>query len=40
MYQLKTALFENGYSEEFILFQQDYNMPVESSGTLTSGAKI
>ena len=40
LYEFKMALFDNGNSEEFLLFIWDYNMTPEASGTLKSGIKI
>ena len=40
LYELKMALFDNGNPEEFLLFIGNFQMNLEASRTLTSGAKI
>ena len=39
-HELKTALFDNGKPEEFLLFIMNFNMTLEAPGTLLVGAKI
>ena len=34
------ALFDNGNMEEFLLFVSNFNMNIEASGTLVTGANI
>ena len=40
LYEFKMALFDNGNPEEFLLFIGNFQMNLEASRTLTSGAKI
>ena len=40
MYELKMALLDNVESEEFLLFQQNYEMMLETPGTLTAVEKL
>ena len=40
LYEFKMTFFDNGYSEEFLLFIQNFNMTLTASGTLTMGAKV
>ena len=40
LYKLKMALFDNGDSEEFLLFIRDFNMNIEASGTLMARTNI
>ena len=40
VYELKMALFDNGNMEEFLLFVSNFNMNIEASGTLVTGANI
>ena len=39
-FEFKMALFDNGKPEEFLLFIKNFNMTLEASGMLNSGAKI
>ena len=39
-YELKTDLFDNRETYEFLLFIQNFNMTLEASGTIKSDAKI
>ena len=38
-YEIKMSLFDNGETEEFLLFVCDLNMTLAASGTLGAGAK-
>ena len=40
LYEYKIALFDNGEPEELFLFIHNFHMNLETSGTLTAGAKI
>ena len=40
LYEFKMVLFDNSKHEEFLLFIFNFNMTIEASGTLKSGAKI
>ena len=40
LYELKMVLFDNGEPEEFLLFIRNFNITLEASGTLLSGANI
>ena len=40
LYELKTALFDNGDHEELFLFIRNFNMSIEASGTLRPGEKV
>ena len=37
---MKMALFDNGKPDAFLLFIQNFNMTIESSGMLRAGEKI
>ena len=40
LYELKMSLFENGDSEEFLLFVRNFNITLAASGMPETGAKI
>ena len=40
LYELKMSLFDKGDTEEFLLFIRNFQMTLEASGKLTTGAKI
>ena len=40
LYEIKTALFDNGNPEEFLLFVINFNMTLKVLGTLKAEAKI
>ena len=40
MYEFRMALCNNGDPEEFLLFQRNYKMALDASGTLTADLKI
>ena len=40
LYGFKRTLFDNGETEEFLLFLKKINSTLAASGTLTTGAKI
>ena len=40
MYESKTALFDNGKPEEFLLFVQNFKMMIDASGTLADNVKL
>ena len=40
MYEFKIDLFDNGDTEEFLLFQRNYQITIESTGSITMGEKI
>ena len=40
IYELKTALFDNGKPEKFLLFVRNFQMTIEVSGKIASGSKI
>ena len=39
-YEFKIALFENGKTEEFLLFGRNFNMTIVASANLESAAKV
>ena len=39
-YEFKMALFDNGESEDFLLFVKNFNMPLKASVMLNSGTNI
>ena len=40
LYEFKTALFDNGEPEEFLLFIRNFNMTLEASGMLAANKNI
>ena len=40
MHEFKFFLFENGYTEEFLLFQHKYQMTLKASGSISAGTNI
>ena len=40
MYESKTALFDNGKPEEFLLFVRNFKMMIDASGTLADNVKL
>ena len=40
IYKFKMALFDNGETEDFLLFQPNYWMTLEVSGDITMDARI
>ena len=40
LYELKMALFDKGKTEDLLLFVRNFKMMLNTSGTLTSNAKI
>ena len=40
LYEFKIYLFDNGKSEEFLLFVRNFNMTLAASGTLEADAKF
>ena len=38
--EFKTALFDNSETEDILYFNSNFNMTIEASGTLNSGAEI
>ena len=40
IYEFRVSLFENGDTEEFLLFVRNFNMNFAASGTLEMGTKI
>ena len=40
LYELKMALFNNGYPEQFCCFARNFNMTLAASGTLGMDAKV
>ena len=40
LYEFKMDLFDNGETEEFLLFIRNFQMTLKASGTLASGANI
>ena len=40
LYEFRMSLFDNNKQEEFLLFMRNFNMNLEASGTMETGAKI
>ena len=40
VYKFKMALFDNGESEEFLLFLRNFKTTIDASGTLTVNAEL
>ena len=40
LYEFKMSLFEHGHPEEFLLFMQNFNMTLTSTGTLNMDSEI